>query len=53
MSDYRKLRSRFGLNRYSEADMLARLRRAGFAASRAPDHLGHHRKRMTFVAPAL
>jgi SAM-dependent methyltransferase len=52
LSDYRKLRSRIGLNRYSEADMLARLQAAGFVAVRAPDNLGHNRKRMTFVATA-
>lgn len=53
LSDYRKLRSRIGLNRYSEADMLAWLKAAGFSANRAPDNLGHNRKRMTFVATAL
>ena len=50
ISDYRKLRSRLGLARYGEADMIAKLNAAGFSATRAPDNLGHNRKRMTFVA---
>lgn len=52
LSDYRKLRSRMGLVSYSEAEMLAKLQAAGFSAVRAPDNLGHNRKRMTFVAVA-
>jgi SAM-dependent methyltransferase len=50
MSDYRKLRSRLGLARYSEAEMIAKLKASGFAAERARENLGHNRKRMTFVA---
>src|ERR1700742_4648446 len=34
LSDYRQLRSRVGLERYSEADMVARLGASGFTASR-------------------
>ncbi len=37
LSDYRQLRTRVGLQRYSESEMIAKLTRAGFAASRAHD----------------
>ena len=50
LSDYRELRTRLGLQRYSEADMLAKLSVAGFAAVRARRNIGHNRWRMTFVA---
>jgi ubiquinone/menaquinone biosynthesis C-methylase UbiE len=50
LSDYRQLRSRLGLQRYSEKDMIAKLARAGFNASRAPANIGHNPWRMTFVA---
>src|SRR5579871_1912546 len=54
LSDYRQLRSRLGLQRYSEADMIARLKASGFSATRAPQNIGHNPWRMTFVArPAL
>jgi SAM-dependent methyltransferase len=54
LSDYRELRSRLGLQRYSEADMITKLGKAGFSASRAPANIGHNPWRMTFVArPAL
>jgi SAM-dependent methyltransferase len=50
LSDYRQLRTRIGLQRYSETEMLAKLAAAGFSASRAPVNLGHNRWRMTFIA---
>ena len=50
LSDYRQLRSRLGLARYSEADMTAKLAAAGFTASRADTNVGHNPWRMTFVA---
>ena len=50
LSDYRQLRTRFGLTRYREADMLAKLAAAGFSASRAQQNIGHNPWRMTFVA---
>lgn len=50
MSDYRELRTKIGLHRYSEADMLAKLTAAGFTATRAPINIGHNQSRMTFVA---
>jgi ubiquinone/menaquinone biosynthesis C-methylase UbiE len=50
LSDYRQLRSRLGLQRYGEADMIARLAASGFSATRAPQNIGHNPWRMTFVA---
>jgi SAM-dependent methyltransferase len=50
LSDYRQLRSRVGLQRYSESEMIAKLRAGGFAASRAHVNIGHNPWRMTFVA---
>lgn len=50
LSDYRQLRTRIGLQRYSEAEMVAKLAACGFTASRAPRNLGHNPWRMTFVA---
>jgi tRNA G26 N,N-dimethylase Trm1 len=50
LSDYRQLRSRVGLHRYSEAEMVAKLAANGFSASRAHLNIGHNQWRMTFVA---
>lgn len=50
LSDYRQLRSRVGLQRYSEAGMIAKLAKAGLTASRAHSNIGHNPWRMTFVA---
>lgn len=50
LSDYRQLRARVGLQRYSEAEMIAKLKAAGFVASRAQANIGHNPWRMTFVA---
>ena len=50
LSDYRHLRTRIGLQRYGEAEMIAKLAAAGFTASRAPFNIGHNPWRMTFVA---
>jgi ubiquinone/menaquinone biosynthesis C-methylase UbiE len=50
LSDYRQLRTRVGLQRYSEAEMIAKLVSSGFAASRAHINIGHNPWRMTFVA---
>ena len=49
-SSYRKLRAQLGLTHYSEADMLALLSRAGFAAERLRPNLGHNQARMAFRA---
>jgi ubiquinone/menaquinone biosynthesis C-methylase UbiE len=50
LSDYRQLRARVGLQRYSEAEMIAKLAASGFTASRAHLNIGHNPWRMTFVA---
>jgi ubiquinone/menaquinone biosynthesis C-methylase UbiE len=50
LSDYRQLRSRVGLQRYSESEMVAKFAAAGFTASRAHFNIGHNPWRMTFVA---
>ena len=50
LSDYRQLRTRIGLQRYSEAEMIAKLAACGFTASRAHQNIGHNPWRMTFVA---
>jgi len=50
LSEYRQLRSRVGLHRYGEDEMIAKLAAAGFSASRALVNIGHNPWRMTFVA---
>src|SRR3954470_1887690 len=50
LSDYRQLRTRVGLQRYSENEMVAKLAASGFTASRAHSNIGHNPWRMTFVA---
>jgi ubiquinone/menaquinone biosynthesis C-methylase UbiE len=50
LSDYRELRTKVGLQRYSEKDMLTKLTNAGFNPVRAPKNIGHNRWRTTFVA---
>ena len=50
LSDYRELRTKVGLQRYGEQDMLAKLAKAGLSAVRTPKNIGHNRWRMTFVA---
>ena len=50
LSDYRQLRTRVGLQRYSEDEMIRKLAAAGFSASRARSNIGHNPWRMTFVA---
>jgi ubiquinone/menaquinone biosynthesis C-methylase UbiE len=50
LSDYRELRTRLGLQRYREADVIAKLSAAGFSAVRARRNIGHNQWRMTFVA---
>ena len=50
LSDYRQLRARVGLQRYSETEMVKKLAAAGFTASRAHSNIGHNPWRMTFVA---
>ncbi|MEN3287281.1 MAG: hypothetical protein V7634_1581 [Bradyrhizobium sp.] len=50
LSDYRELRTKVGLQRYTDKEMIAKLAKAGFSAVRAPKNIGHNRWRMTFVA---
>ena len=50
LSDYRQLRAKVGLTRYSEDEITAKLAKAGFSASRAEQNIGHNPWRMTFVA---
>jgi ubiquinone/menaquinone biosynthesis C-methylase UbiE len=50
LSDYRELRAKVGLQRYSEAEMVKKLAARGFSASRAHVNIGHNPWRMTFVA---
>jgi ubiquinone/menaquinone biosynthesis C-methylase UbiE len=50
LSDYRQLRAKVGLQRYSETEMVAKLAASGFSASRAHANIGHNPWRMTFVA---
>ena len=50
LSDYWRIRSRFGLTRYAEAAMIEKLAAAGFAARRDPTNIGHNQARMAFSA---
>lgn len=50
LSDYLKLNKKVGLTHYAEADMLAKLRKAGFTAARSETNIGHNPWRMTFLA---
>jgi SAM-dependent methyltransferase len=52
-SDYRQLRTKVGLTRYSEQEMEGRLSAAGFSVTRALTNLGHLATRMTFLARKL
>jgi SAM-dependent methyltransferase len=50
LSDYWRLRTRYGLTRYGEAAMTEKLAAAGFTAQRAPHNIGHNQARMAFMA---
>ena len=50
LSDYWRLRTRYGLTRYGEAAMTEKLAAAGFSAQRAPQNIGHNQARMAFIA---
>ena len=50
VSDYWRLRTQYGLTRYSEAAMSEKLATAGFTTQRAPDNIGHNQARMEFIA---
>jgi SAM-dependent methyltransferase len=51
-SDYRRLRKKLGIARYSEDEIVAKLETAGFSVQRARMNIGHNPKRMTFLAHA-
>jgi SAM-dependent methyltransferase len=50
LSDYWRLRTRYGLTRYGEAAMTDKLAAAGFSAQRAAHNIGHNQARMAFMA---
>jgi SAM-dependent methyltransferase len=50
LSDYWRLRTRYGLTRYGEAAMTEKLAAAGFSAQRAARNIGHNQARMAFMA---
>jgi hypothetical protein len=50
LSDYWRVRTRYGLTRYSETAMMQNLAAAGFTAQRAPNNIGHNQARMAFIA---
>ena len=50
LSDYWRLRTRYGLTRYGEAAMTGKLAAAGFFAQRATRNIGHNQARMAFMA---
>lgn len=50
LSDYWRLRTRYGLTRYGEAAMTEKLAAAGFGAQRAAHNIGHNQARMAFMA---
>lgn len=50
LSDYFTLKKTHGLSHYTETDMLARLKTAGFAPRRAARNIGHNQRRMTFLS---
>jgi SAM-dependent methyltransferase len=50
LSDYWRLRNRFGLTRYSETAMIDKLAAAGFTARRVANNIGHNPARMAFHA---
>jgi SAM-dependent methyltransferase len=53
LSDYRQLRTKIGLQRYGEGEMLAKLHQAGYSATRAAINIGHNPWRTTFVAQRM
>ena len=50
LSDYFRLKKTHGLSHYTEAEMLERLKAAGYPAKRAEHNIGHNQWRMTFLA---
>jgi len=50
LSDYLRLKKTIGLSHYAEADIIDRLKRAGYAPERSAHNIGHNQQRMTFLA---
>ena len=50
VSPYWRLRSRYGLTRYSQAAITDKLAAAGFTAQRTAQNVGHNWRRMAFTA---
>jgi SAM-dependent methyltransferase len=50
VSDYFTLKKTHGLSHYTEAEILAKLKAAGFAPQRAAHNIGHNQHRMTFLS---
>lgn len=50
VSDYFRLKKSHGLSHYEEAEMLGKLKAAGFAPRRAAHNIGHNQRRMTFLS---
>jgi SAM-dependent methyltransferase len=50
VSDYFTLKKTHGLSHYTEAEILAKLKSAGFASQRAAHNIGHNQHRMTFLS---
>jgi SAM-dependent methyltransferase len=50
LSDYWRLRTRYGLTRYGQTAMKEKLAAAGFSAQRAAHNIGHNQARMAFMA---
>ncbi|HZL31942.1 MAG TPA: class I SAM-dependent methyltransferase [Pseudolabrys sp.] len=53
VSDYFTLKKTHGLSHYDEADMLAKLKAAGFKPRRAAHNIGHNQRRMTFLSAPI
>jgi len=50
VSDYFKIKSKVGLSHYEEAEIMTKMRAAGFQPARAPRNIGHNQQRMTLLA---
>jgi SAM-dependent methyltransferase len=50
LSDYWRLRTRYGLTRYGEAAMKDKFAAAGFSAQRVTQNIGHNQARTAFMA---
>jgi SAM-dependent methyltransferase len=50
LSDYWRLRTRYGLTRYGEAAMKDKLAATGFSAQRVTQNIGHNQARTAFMA---